>query len=113
MADSHEMARWYGDDLALRAVSYDVDKAGLPMLRFLLDRLTHDGAWGRLTMLGRFFGAGLRDASRSFVTHCQTTGDIAARLGLDPARARPGGAGGTRSGLRALGRAGHPRRVAW
>ena len=36
VADSHELSRWFGDDLQLRADSYLVDKAGLPMLRFLL-----------------------------------------------------------------------------
>src|SRR5881398_2007616 len=36
VADSHEMARWFGDDTQIRAASYEVNRAGLPMLRFLL-----------------------------------------------------------------------------
>src|ERR1700694_455635 len=32
VADSHEMAAWFGDDLRLRADSYEVDKAGVPRL---------------------------------------------------------------------------------
>jgi len=36
VADSHEMARWFGDDTHIRAASYEVNRAGLPMLRFLL-----------------------------------------------------------------------------
>ncbi len=84
IADSHELARWFGDDLRLRADSYQVDKAGLPLMRFMLG---HIGAGApplrRLTMIGRFLAEGAREASQSFVAHCQTTGDIARRLGLD------------------------------
>src|SRR5579859_5965213 len=83
IADSHELARWFGDDLRLRADSYQVDKAGLPLMRFMLG---HVGAGApplrRLTMIGRFLAEGAREASQSFVAHCQTTGDIASRLGL-------------------------------
>src|SRR5438046_615818 len=39
VADSHELSRWFGDDTQLRAASYDVNRAGLPMLRFLLGQL--------------------------------------------------------------------------
>jgi HD-GYP domain-containing protein (c-di-GMP phosphodiesterase class II) len=84
IADSHELARWFGDDLRLRADSYQVDKAGLPLMRFMLG---HIGAGApplrRLTMIGRFLAEGAGEASQSFVAHCQTTGDIASRLGLD------------------------------
>ena len=46
VADSHELAHWFGDDLALRADSYSVDKTGLPMLRFMVDHLVdHGGSW--------------------------------------------------------------------
>ena len=33
VADSHEMGKWFGDDLAVRADSYLVDMTGLPMMR--------------------------------------------------------------------------------
>ena len=57
----------------------------------------------RLTMIGRFLAGGFRDAVDGFVAHCQTTGDIADRLGLDAeVRTRAG------AGLRALGRQGRP-----
>jgi HD-GYP domain-containing protein (c-di-GMP phosphodiesterase class II) len=83
VADSHELSRWFGDDRQLRADSYQVDKAGLPMLRFLLGHLASGGpALGRVTVIGRFLAGGLRDSMDSFVAHCQTTGDIADRLGL-------------------------------
>src|SRR6476620_9986579 len=34
-ADSHEFSRWFGDDLATRAASYEFDWSGLPYFRFL------------------------------------------------------------------------------
>lgn len=83
VADSHELSRWFGDDRQLRADSYQVDKTGLPMLRFLLGHLESGGPpLQRVTMVGRFVTAGFRDAMDSFVAHCQTTGDIADRLGI-------------------------------
>jgi HD-GYP domain-containing protein (c-di-GMP phosphodiesterase class II) len=84
ISDSHELARWFGDDLRLRADSYQIDKIGLPLMRFMLG---HVGAGApllrRLTMIGRFLAEGTGEANQSFVAHCQTTGDMAGRLGLD------------------------------
>ncbi len=83
VADSHELASWFGDDRQLRADSYAVEKTTLPMLRFLLDHVSADGSpVRRITMVGRFLSGGFRDAMASFVAHCQTTSDIADRLGL-------------------------------
>ncbi|HEY2271557.1 MAG TPA: HD domain-containing phosphohydrolase [Jatrophihabitantaceae bacterium] len=86
IADSHELAGWFGDDNQLRADSYLLDKTGLPMLRFLLGHVAAGGPpLRRVTMLGRFAaGGGFSDAMNSFVAHCQTTADIADRLDLDP-----------------------------
>src|SRR5204862_1174713 len=36
VADAYEVATWFGDDIAFRADSYEVDLAGLPMLGFML-----------------------------------------------------------------------------
>ena len=41
MADTAEVAAWFGDDIAFRADSYRVDFAGLPMMGFAL---SHVGA---------------------------------------------------------------------
>ncbi len=83
VADSHELSRWFGDDRVVRADSYQLDKAGLPMLRFLLGHVSAGGPpLQRITMVGRFLTGGFRDAMDSFVAHCQTTSDIADRLGL-------------------------------
>ncbi|MGW5439346.1 hypothetical protein [Nocardia asteroides] len=83
VADSPEMAHWYGDDLRIRADSYDVDKTGLPMMSFLLGHLATGGSpLRRLTMTGRFLAGGVRDTMDSFLTHCRTAADIAERLDL-------------------------------
>lgn len=84
VADSHELAHWFGDDRQIRADSYEVDKVGLPMMRLMVGHVGADAApLRRIMMIGRFLAGGFREAEGGFVTHCQTTGDIADRLGLD------------------------------
>jgi HD-GYP domain-containing protein (c-di-GMP phosphodiesterase class II) len=83
VSDSHEMSHWFGDDTQIRAASYEVDRAGLPMMRFLLAHLEAGGSsLRRVSMVGRFVMGGYRDVMESLVAHCQTTADIADRLGL-------------------------------
>ncbi|MCW2632472.1 MAG: transcriptional regulator, LuxR family, partial [Pseudonocardia sp.] len=85
IADSNEMARWFGDDRQFRADSYYVDKTPLPMMRFLMQHVASgESPLRRITMIGRFMVGGLGDASKALITHCQTTGDFALRLGLGP-----------------------------
>lgn len=83
VADSHELARWFDDDRALRAGAYAVDRTGLPMMGYLLRHVAGDeGPMRRATTVGRFLTGGIRDAMASFTSHCQTTGEIADRLAL-------------------------------
>jgi HD-GYP domain-containing protein (c-di-GMP phosphodiesterase class II) len=85
VADSHELARWFGDDSRLRGASYQVDRAGLPMLRFLLANLElAGGTTQRLASFTTFMTAGLKEVMSSMDAHCQTTGEIADGLGLAP-----------------------------
>jgi HD-GYP domain-containing protein (c-di-GMP phosphodiesterase class II) len=85
VADAHEMGKWFGDDLAVRADSYLVDMTGLPMVRFMLG---HVGAGSspmrRFTMIGRFLAGGSKEVQRSMASHCETSGDLSLRLGLGP-----------------------------
>ncbi|GAB20786.1 putative LuxR family transcriptional regulator [Gordonia effusa NBRC 100432] len=83
ISDSHELSRSFGDDLRIRSESYLIDKAGLEMMRFMFAQVMR----GRpplqgVTMVGRVLASGFADGANSFVTHCQTTGDIADRLSL-------------------------------
>jgi HD-GYP domain-containing protein (c-di-GMP phosphodiesterase class II) len=77
------LAKWFSDDRTFRADSYEVDKVGMPMTRFVLG---HVGAasspFRRLTMVGRFLAGGPSRAAGSMLGHCQATGEIADRLGL-------------------------------
>ena len=83
IADSHELSHWFGDDRLIRADSYQVDKVGVPMMRLMLSHLgTGSGPLRRLSIIGRFMAGGYKDAADGFVAHCQTTGDIAERLGV-------------------------------
>jgi HD-GYP domain-containing protein (c-di-GMP phosphodiesterase class II) len=85
VADSHEMSRWFGDDTEIRAASYEVDRAGIPMLRFLLGQLASGGSsFQRVSMVGRFVTGGMKEVMNSLAGHCQTTADIADRLGIVP-----------------------------
>jgi HD-GYP domain-containing protein (c-di-GMP phosphodiesterase class II) len=84
ISDSHELAHWFTDDRQIRADSYEIDKVGMPMMRMMLGHVASgSGPVRRMTMLGRFLTGGFRDAMGTYITHCQTTGDIADRLGLD------------------------------
>ena len=86
VSDCHELATWFGDDQRMRADSYQVDMAGLPMIRFVLGHVGGDsGPARRLTMIGRFLAGGSGRAAGFMLGHCQTTGDIADRLGLGAA----------------------------
>ncbi len=84
VADSHELAHWFGDDRQLRADSYAVDKIGMPMMRLMFGHVgSGSSPLRRLTLFGQFLAGGFRDAVDGMVSHCQTTGNIADRLGLD------------------------------
>src|SRR6187431_1003909 len=39
VADTPEVASWFGDDIAFRQGSYEVDLAGLPMFKYALARV--------------------------------------------------------------------------
>ncbi|HLY84413.1 MAG TPA: HD domain-containing phosphohydrolase, partial [Acidimicrobiales bacterium] len=83
VSDSHELAKWFGDDRVFRGDSYEVDKTGMSMMGFVLGHVGRgSSALHRVTMVGRFLAAGPSRAAGSMLGHCQTTGEIADRLGL-------------------------------
>jgi HD-GYP domain-containing protein (c-di-GMP phosphodiesterase class II) len=85
VADAHEMGKWFDDDLAVRADSYLVDMAGLPMMRFMIGHVAAGSSpIRRLTMIGRFLAGGSKEVARSMSAHCETAGDLSLRLGLGP-----------------------------
>jgi HD-GYP domain-containing protein (c-di-GMP phosphodiesterase class II) len=83
VADSHEMGKWFGDDMAVRANSYLVDMTGLPMMRFMIGHVASGSSpIRRLTMIGRFLAGGSKEVVHSISTHCETSGELSLRLGL-------------------------------
>jgi HD-GYP domain-containing protein (c-di-GMP phosphodiesterase class II) len=80
-ADSAELARLFGDDLRIRADTYDIDLAGLPLLRFMV-RNAGSGA-SPLRRFGLLLEILTSDVvERSFVSHCDSAAHLAGQLGL-------------------------------
>jgi HD-GYP domain-containing protein (c-di-GMP phosphodiesterase class II) len=83
VADTPELATWFGDDIAFRGDSREIDLAGLPMMGFML---RHVGAGSpalhRLRLGVRFMVKGAKGVERALLSHCLTTGQMAQRLGL-------------------------------
>jgi len=84
-ADSHEYARWFGDDIAVRHDSYLVDWSGLPYMRFLAANvgrgqpLVH-----RLSVMATLLVNARGHISRLIHSHCTSAALLADRIGLGP-----------------------------
>jgi HD-GYP domain-containing protein (c-di-GMP phosphodiesterase class II) len=83
VADTPEVAALFGDDIAFRADSYEVDFTGLPMLGFML---RHIGAGSpplrRARLAAGLMSTGGRAVQRGLMSHCLTTAQLADRLEL-------------------------------
>jgi HD-GYP domain-containing protein (c-di-GMP phosphodiesterase class II) len=83
VADTAEVAAWFGDDIAFRHDSYRVDLAGLPLMGFALG---HVGAGTpllhRLRLGTSLVLTGGRAIERGLMSHCLSTTQLAGRLGL-------------------------------
>ena len=85
VADAHEMGKWFGDDMAVRADSYLLDMTGRPMMRFMIGHIASGSSpIRRLTMIGRFLAGGSKEVEASMASHCETSGELSLRLGLGP-----------------------------
>ena len=83
-ADAHEQARWFGDDIDLKADMYDVDFAGLPMMAFMMRHVgSGEPPLPRARRRLAFMTGGRHDVEGMYVTHCMVAGTLAERLGLD------------------------------
>jgi HD-GYP domain-containing protein (c-di-GMP phosphodiesterase class II)/DNA-binding CsgD family transcriptional regulator len=83
--DAYEQAKWFGDDLALKADAHHVDMVGLPAKAFVV---SHIGAGRGLVQRARlgvkFAGGGRRAAAEMIENHWLATNELASRLGLGP-----------------------------
>ncbi len=84
-ADSHEYARWFGDDIAVRHDSYLVDWSGLPYLRFLAGNVGRGQPLAhRLSVMATLFANARGNISRLIHSHCTSAAVLADRIGLGP-----------------------------
>jgi HD-GYP domain-containing protein (c-di-GMP phosphodiesterase class II)/DNA-binding CsgD family transcriptional regulator len=82
-ADSHEFSRWFGDDLAMRRDSYQLDWSGLPYMWFLMQRIGSGGALShRAQMLMTLMLAPRTRMAALIHSHCLSAGLMAERIGL-------------------------------
>lgn len=84
-ADSHEYARWFGDDIAVRHDSYLVDWSGLPYLRFLASNVGRgQPLMHRLSAMATLFVNARGRISQLIHSHCTSAALLADRIGLEP-----------------------------
>ncbi|HEY7051281.1 MAG TPA: HD domain-containing phosphohydrolase [Mycobacterium sp.] len=82
-ADSHEYARWFGDDIAVRHDAYLVDWSGLPYLNFLLRNVGRgEPLWRRLNVLSSLFLNARGQIAELIHSHCLSAGLLAERIGV-------------------------------
>jgi HD-GYP domain-containing protein (c-di-GMP phosphodiesterase class II) len=83
VADTAEVAAWFGDDIAFRGDSYRVDLAGLPLMGFALGHVgTGTPLLHRLRLASNLVLTGGRAIERGLMSHCLSTTQLAGRLGL-------------------------------
>lgn len=83
-ADSHEYARWFGDDIAMRRASYLIDWSGLPYQRFLLANVRNgEPLLHRLRAVAALYSDARGHISRLIHSHCTSAALLAERIGLD------------------------------
>lgn len=84
-ADSHEYARWFGDDIAVRHDSYLIDWSGLPYWRFLVGNVGRgQSLMQRLNVMATLFVNARGQLSQMIHSHCMSAALLADRIGLGP-----------------------------
>src|SRR5438552_128884 len=83
VADTPELATWFGDDIAFRRDSRQIDLAGLPMMGCMLRHVgIGSPALHRLRLGASLVVTGGKGVERALLSHCLTTAQMAERLGL-------------------------------
>lgn len=83
-SDSHELATWFGDDLAWRAASYEIDPAERGAVSFLMGK-----AAAVHPPLANSGAGDVEKLRNSTLEHCVVTREFAERVGLGPEVADP------------------------
>jgi HD-GYP domain-containing protein (c-di-GMP phosphodiesterase class II) len=83
VADAPEVAANFGDDIAFRADSYDVDLAGMAALAFFLSHAGSGGSLGhRARSISALLASGGSRVAQGIQGHCLVTSVLAEDLGL-------------------------------
>jgi hypothetical protein len=83
VADTPEVAAWFGDDIAFRGDSYQVDLAGFAGFSYMLGKVgTGRPALERLRLAAALTAKGRKSIERGLLSHCLSTSAMAERLGL-------------------------------
>ena len=83
-ADSHELAKVFGDDIDLRAGMYTIDMRGLRLAALLLGKVgSTSPAPVRIARAIGFLAAGRRVLTNLMSSHCVSAGALAREVGLD------------------------------
>ena len=83
-ADAFEQARWFGDDIGVKADTYEADSVSAQSWWLLLRRLgSGESGLSRLGRVAAFPVKGLREVLGMLTVHSMLQADFAARIGLD------------------------------
>src|SRR5262245_27013658 len=81
-ADSHELSALFGDDIAFRADTYDVDMAGLPFLRLMVNHVGRGmPAWERGVRSAAFVLTARNQVAKLIDSHCSSAGVLSDKIG--------------------------------
>ena len=104
-SDAHEQARWFGDDIALKATKYRCEPDSAAEVATMLRLLGSGGTpWHRLRVALDFAWSGRHEVDGMIASHARLARVLGEQLGRPPDRARR--AGGL---VRVMGRGGLPR----
>ena len=82
-ADSHEYARWFGDDIAMRQASHLIDWSGAPYRRFLMGNLGRGSTLPKRAQLAaKVFLDGRGSLGALVQSHCLSAALLADEIGL-------------------------------
>lgn len=82
-ADSHEYARWFGDDIAVRHASHYIDWSGAPYRRFLISNLGRGATLPKRAQLAaKVFWDARGNLGGLVQSHCLSAALLAEEIGL-------------------------------
>jgi HD-GYP domain-containing protein (c-di-GMP phosphodiesterase class II) len=83
VAETPELAEWFGDDIVFRRDGFDVDLAGLPKRAFAMGHVAlRSPPLERVRRGARLAAFGDKALEKILITHCIATGQMADQLGL-------------------------------